>query len=60
MRSVWNIPLTPQKEKKEGTHPTQKSEELLRRIILSSTNKEDMGLDPFMGSGTTAKVALAI
>ncbi len=58
MRSVWSIPLTPQKEKKEGKHPTQKPEELLRRIILSSTNEGDMVLDPFMGSGTTGKVAL--
>ena len=28
MRSVWSIPLTPQKEKSYGKHPTQKPEEL--------------------------------
>ena len=45
-------------EKTFGKHPTQKPEELLRRIILSSTNKGDLILDPFMGSGTTGKVAV--
>lgn len=58
MRSVWSIPLTPQKEKTFGKHPTQKPEELLRRIILSSSNENNLILDPFMGSGTTGKVAI--
>ena len=58
MRSVWSIPLTPKIEKTFGKHPTQKPEELLRRIILSSTNKGDLILDPFCGSGTTGKVAV--
>jgi site-specific DNA-methyltransferase (adenine-specific) len=53
MRSVWAIPLTPQEEKTDGKHPTQKPLELLKRIIVSSTKKEDIVLDPFNGSGTT-------
>jgi site-specific DNA-methyltransferase (adenine-specific) len=53
MRSVWSIPLIPPKEKKHGNHPTQKPLELLNRIIISSTDKDDWVLDPFMGSGTT-------
>lgn len=53
MRSVWSIPLIPPKEKKYGKHPTQKPLELLTRIVISSTNKDDWVLDPFMGSGTT-------
>ena len=57
MRSVWNIPLTPLKEKKQGKHPTQKPLELLRRIIFSSSNKGDIILDPFTGSGTTGVIA---
>jgi len=57
MRSVWNIPLTSLKEKIHGRHPTQKPLELMRRIILSSSNKGDLVLDPFMGSGTTGVVA---
>lgn len=57
MRSVWNIPLTPQQEKKLGKHPTQKPLELLKRIILSTTDKGDTVLDPFNGSGTTGVVS---
>lgn len=57
MRNVWEIPLTPKKEKWAGEHPTQKPMELLRRVILSSTNEDDTVLDPFVGSGTTSIVA---
>ena len=57
MRSVWHIPLTPMSEKKFGKHPTQKPIELLKRIIASSSNKGDLILDPFNGSGTTGIVA---
>ena len=57
MRSVWAI-NTPQKiEKKFGKHPTQKPIELLKRIVLSSTNKGDLILDPFTGSSTTGLIA---
>ncbi|MBI2663658.1 site-specific DNA-methyltransferase [Candidatus Woesearchaeota archaeon] len=56
-RNVWVIPLTPKKEKLAGVHPTQKPEELLRRIILSCTEEGDTVLDPFLGSGTTSVVA---
>ncbi|MBI2130672.1 site-specific DNA-methyltransferase [Candidatus Woesearchaeota archaeon] len=56
-RNVWSIPLTSRKEKWAGEHPTQKPIELLRRVILSSTNKGDLVLDPFVGSGTTSVVA---
>ena len=56
MRSVWTISTTRKSEKKMGNHPTQKPEELLERIILSSTNEGDTVLDPFMGSGTTGVV----
>ncbi len=53
MRSVWVI-NTPQRiEKTFGKHPTQKSIELLKRIVLASTNKGDIILDPFTGSSTT-------
>jgi len=57
MRSIWKIPLTPPSEKKHGKHPTQKPIELLKRIILSSTDEGDVVLDPFNGSGTTGVVA---
>jgi site-specific DNA-methyltransferase (adenine-specific) len=38
-------------------HPTQKSEKLLAKLILASTNPGDFVLDPFLGSGTTSVVA---
>ena len=45
--------------KKNGKkiHSTQKPESLLHRVLLASSNKGDMILDPFLGSGTTATVA---
>lgn len=57
MRSVWSIPLTPVSEKIYGKHPTQKPLELLKRIIVSNSNKGDLILDPFSGSGTTGVIA---
>lgn len=60
MRSVWDIPTTKPEEKTFGKHPTQKPLELLRRIILASTNKGDLILDPFTGSSTTGIMALRL
>lgn len=53
MRSVWEISTTPKSEKRFGKHPTQKPLKLLERIILISTNEEDVILDPFCGSSST-------
>jgi len=57
MRSVWAIGTPKPEEKKFGKHPTQKPLELLKRIILSSSNEGDIILDPFTGSSTTGLVA---
>jgi len=62
MRDVWSLPLVQGKERLRGktgraAHPTQKPEEMLKRIILASSNKDDLVLDPFLGSGTTAFIA---
>jgi site-specific DNA-methyltransferase (adenine-specific) len=57
MRSVWAINTLQKIEKKFGKHPTQKPEELLRRVVLASTNKGDLILDPFTGSSTTGLIA---
>ncbi len=62
MRSDWHIPICSGKERlreenNQRSHPTQKPEALLYRVILSSTNVGDIILDPFLGSGTTAVVA---
>jgi len=61
MRSDWMLPICNGKErlKKNGkkVHSTQKPEALLHRIILATTNKDDVIFDPFLGTGTTAVVA---
>jgi len=57
MRSVWSIGTPKTIEKKFGKHPTQKPEDLLKRIILASTNKGDLIVDPFTGSSTTGIAA---
>ena len=59
MRSVWSMGTPKPEEKKYGKHPTQKPLDLLKRIVLSSTNKGDVILDPFTGSSTTG-IASAI
>ena len=38
-------------------YPTQKPENLMERIILASSNEDDVVLDPFVGGGTTVVVA---
>ncbi len=53
MRSVWSVNPPKIEEKKYGKHPTQKPLDLLKRIVLASTNKGDVILDPFTGSSTT-------
>lgn len=53
MRSVWSLTTPKKSEKKFGKHPTQKPIDLLRRVILASTKKGDVVLDPFTGSSTT-------
>lgn len=53
MRSVWSLGTPKPEEKKFGKHPTQKPLDLLKRIILASTNEGDIILDPFTGSSTT-------
>lgn len=61
MGSVWIIPSCRGKERikldGEKFHTTQKPEELLSRIILATTKKDDLILDPFFGTGTTGYVA---
>ncbi len=46
----WSMP--------ENTdHPTQKSEKLIAKLLLASSNPGDLVFDPFLGSGTTSVVA---
>lgn len=59
---IWSLPLVQGKERLKDVngralHPTQKPEEMLKRIIIASSNENEIVLDPFIGSGTTAVVA---
>lgn len=46
----WSMP--------ENTdHPTQKSEKLIAKLVLASSQPSDLVLDPFLGSGTSSVVA---
>jgi len=56
-RDVLEIPTTCNGMHEKTPHPTQKPEELLRKIVLASSNPGDLVIDPFLGSGTTAVVA---
>ncbi len=61
MRSDWVMPICAGQErlKENGkkAHPTQKPEALLYRVLLATTEKGDVVLDPFFGTGTTGAVA---
>ena len=57
----WLINICSGQERLKNTnnkklHNTQKPEELLLRVVLSSTNPGDLVLDPFFGTGTTGVV----
>lgn len=53
MKDVWRLPAVAKWEKSCGKHPTQKPLALLAQIILASTKKDAIILDPFAGSSTT-------
>jgi len=56
--NLWTDITIPFWSMSENTeHPTQKSEKLLAKLILASSNKGDIILDPFSGSGTTPVVS---
>ena len=46
----WSMP-------ENTSHPTQKPEKLLAKLILASSNPGDMVFDPFLGSGSTSVTA---
>lgn len=54
---VWRIPLLVRTAEEYTGYPTQKTEELLARVIDAASNPGDLVLDAFAGSGTTCVVA---
>jgi len=57
-QDIWSINTPSKVEKEFGKHPTQKPLSLIERIILASTYRQDMILDPFTGSSTTGVAAI--
>lgn len=56
--NFWDDVSVPYWSMAENTaHPTQKPEKLIAKLILASSNKGDLVLDPFSGSGTTGVTA---
>ena len=56
--NFWDDITVPYWSMKENTeHPTQKPEKLAAKLILASTNENDIVFDPFLGSGTTSVAA---
>jgi len=56
-KDVFEIPVTSNGMREKTPHPTQKPEELLRKLVLASSNLGDLVADPFSGSGTSLVVA---
>ena len=54
---VWQFSHVHYSNPERVNHPTQKPEALMKRIISASSNKGDIVLDPFVGSGTTCVVS---
>jgi adenine specific DNA methylase Mod len=57
VQDVWNVPIINPMANERTGYPTQKPEQLLKRIILAGTNPGDLVADFFAGSGTTGIVA---
>ncbi len=56
--NFWDDISVPYWSMPENTaHPTQKPEKLLAKIILASSNENDVVFDPFLGSGSTSVTA---
>lgn len=61
--NVWDNVMSFQQQPTSAEncgYPTQKPESLLERIIQASSNPGDIVFDCFMGSGTTAAVAMRL
>jgi site-specific DNA-methyltransferase (adenine-specific) len=59
-RDVLEVPVLCNGMEEKTAHPTQKPEELIRRLVLASSAPGDLVVDPFAGSGTTAAVCQAL
>lgn len=60
MRDIWEIPMVGRTSGERTGYATQKPEELLRRIVLASTDQGDLCGDFFAGSGTLGAVCKSL
>ncbi|MBW4474519.1 MAG: site-specific DNA-methyltransferase [Stenomitos rutilans HA7619-LM2] len=56
-KDVIEIPTTCNGMAEKTGHPTQKPEELMRKLLFAASDRGDLVIDPFSGSGTTLVVA---
>ena len=54
--NVWEFSHVHYCNQNRQSHPTQKPEGLIERMVLASSNIGDLVVDPFVGSGTSARV----
>ncbi len=59
-KQVWQIPVPNKSDVAYGKHPAIMPEDIAKRLIRLFSFVDDCILDPFMGSGTTAKIALEL
>jgi adenine-specific DNA-methyltransferase len=55
---IWEVPNVKANHPEKTSHPCQFPSELVERCVLAFTNEDDLVLDPFIGSGTTAIAAM--
>lgn len=65
LRDLWEFPVCQGPERIKGengraAHPTQKPLELFKRLIEMASDENDIVIDPFIGSGTTALAAMQL
>lgn len=54
---IWLFRNVKHNHEEQTTHPCQFPEDMVARIVLAVTDRGDLVLDPYMGSGTVAVVA---
>jgi len=55
---IWNIPNVKSNHVEKTEHPCQFPVELIERLVLSMSDKDDWILDPFLGAGTSVIAAI--
>ena len=58
-KDLWSVARIHSQDPEREDHPTQKPAEIVERMVLASCPPGGLVLDPFMGSGTVAEVALS-